>query len=114
MFVCLFRTYTEEQLDGSSCIADGYTSFFSFCKVKSGYSGTCEVDVEKSLLYFCQAGVVTFCRLCATPVRAEEGLTGVLTATHDRGVGLTGDCHTHFASKEDVCVTHVSPLPLSL
>ena len=45
--------------------------------------------------------MATFCRKSVTPVRAEEGLTGALT-TADEGVGHTGDCHAHFASKDDV------------
>ena len=49
------------------------------------------------------SGVVTFCRSSATPVRAEEGLTGALAVAND-GVGLTGGCPTHFTNKADVCL----------
>lgn len=46
-------------------------------------------------------GVVTFCRQSVTPLRAEEGLTGVLTAPNE-GVEPIGDVHAHFISKDDV------------
>lgn len=49
-------------------------------------------------------GVVTFCHRSATPVCAEEGLTGVLTGANDT-VGHATHCQAHFTSKEDVCLS---------
>ena len=34
------HNHLESQLDYSGVIADGYNSYFSFCKSKTGYSGT--------------------------------------------------------------------------
>lgn len=65
--VCVQETKTtKNQLDCSGVIADGYNSYFSFCRSKTGYSG-----------------VATFCKAECTPVAAEEGLTGVLKCTTD-------------------------------
>lgn len=84
----------EDQLDGSTYEADGFSAYFSFCKVRSGYSGvlaTLGVG-EQPLAVITRnsvspvswfAGVVTFCHSMATPVAAEEGLTGQLS-THRR------------------------------
>lgn len=51
---------------------------------------------------------MTFCHKSATPVCAEEGLTGALTEASDV-VGHAGHCQAHFTSKEAVCL----PTPLS-
>lgn len=65
-------------------IADGYSSYFSFCRSKTGYSGT--ADTLHWMLYnhncdINPLGVATFCKTECTPVAAEEGLTGVLKCT---------------------------------
>ncbi|KAH0628864.1 hypothetical protein JD844_010465 [Phrynosoma platyrhinos] len=52
--VCFERDLLEEPL----AIVEGYNSYFSFCRTRSGYSG-----------------VATFCKASATPEAAEEGLT---------------------------------------
>lgn len=43
-------------------------------------------------------GVATYCKDSATPLAAEEGLTGVLT-NHEGAVGCYGD-HTEFSGEE--------------
>ncbi|MBN3286460.1 APEX2 lyase, partial [Polyodon spathula] len=50
-------------LDERTAIVEGYSSYFSFSRGRSGYSG-----------------VATFCKDSATPFAAEEGLTGLLTS----------------------------------
>ncbi|XP_048877805.1 DNA-(apurinic or apyrimidinic site) lyase 2 [Brienomyrus brachyistius] len=72
--ICLQETkVTRDLLNEKTAIIEGYNSFFSFSRGRSGYSG-----------------VATFCRDSATPVAAEEGLTGLLT-NHDGAVGCYGD-----------------------
>ena len=44
-------------LDEPTAFIDGYTSYFSFSRKKTGYSG-----------------VATFCKTDFTPIQAEEGL----------------------------------------
>ncbi|KAL9959776.1 hypothetical protein ACROYT_G033131 [Oculina patagonica] len=61
--ICLQETkVTRDMLDEVTAIVDGYNAYFSFSKVKTGYSG-----------------VATFCRNEVTPIAAEEGLSAVLT-----------------------------------
>ena len=36
-FIC--HNLSGDQLDEASCIVEGYNSYFSFSKVRSGYSG---------------------------------------------------------------------------
>ncbi|KAL4622599.1 DNA-(apurinic or apyrimidinic site) lyase 2 [Arapaima gigas] len=72
--VCLQETkVTRDLLDEKTAIVEGYNSYFSFSRGRTGYSG-----------------VATFCKDSATPVAAEEGLTGLLTS-HDGAVGYYGD-----------------------
>ncbi|KAG7477524.1 hypothetical protein MATL_G00070430 [Megalops atlanticus] len=72
--VCFQETkVTRDLLDERTAIVDGYNSYFSFSRGRSGYSG-----------------VATFCKDSATPVAAEEGLTGLLT-NHGGAVGCYGD-----------------------
>ncbi|XP_065067010.1 DNA-(apurinic or apyrimidinic site) endonuclease 2-like [Rhopilema esculentum] len=60
--ICLQETkVTRDQLDEATAIVDGYNAFFSFSKIKGGYSG-----------------VATFCKTEVTPTAVEEGLTGLL------------------------------------
>ncbi|KAF4110028.1 hypothetical protein G5714_009280 [Onychostoma macrolepis] len=56
-----------------TAIVDGYNSYFSFSRGRSGYSG-----------------VATYCKDTATPFLAEEGLTGLL-ANQGEAVGCYGD-----------------------
>lgn len=80
--ICVQETkVTRDLLDERTAIVDGYTSYFSFSRSRSGYSG-----------------VATFCKDNATPFAAEEGLTGLLT-NHEGAVLCYGD-HTEFSSEE--------------
>ncbi|XP_006625457.3 DNA-(apurinic or apyrimidinic site) endonuclease 2 [Lepisosteus oculatus] len=80
--ICLQETkVTRELLDERTAIVEGYNSYFSFSKGRSGYSG-----------------VATFCKDNATPFAAEEGLTGLLT-NHGGAVGCYGD-QAEFSDEE--------------
>lgn len=80
--ICVQETkVTRDLLDERTAIVDGYNSYFSFSRGRSGYSG-----------------VATYCKDSATPFAAEEGLTGLLT-NHEGAVGCYGD-HTEFSSEE--------------
>ncbi|XP_072286415.1 DNA-(apurinic or apyrimidinic site) endonuclease 2 [Pyxicephalus adspersus] len=58
--ICLQETkVTRDLLDEPTAIMEGYNSYFSFSRTRSGYSG-----------------VATFCKNSATPLAAEEGLSG--------------------------------------
>ncbi|XP_063287569.1 DNA-(apurinic or apyrimidinic site) endonuclease 2 [Pelobates fuscus] len=72
--ICLQETkVTRDLLDEPTAIVEGYNSYFSFCRVRSGYSG-----------------VSTFCKCRTTPWAAEEGLSGQLTA-HKGSIGCYGN-----------------------
>ncbi|XP_015233371.1 PREDICTED: DNA-(apurinic or apyrimidinic site) lyase 2 [Cyprinodon variegatus] len=80
--ICVQETkVTRDLLDERTAIVDGYNSYFSYSRGRSGYSG-----------------VATYCRDDATPSAAEEGLTGLLT-NHEGAAGCYGD-HTDFSSEE--------------
>ncbi|XP_072224105.1 DNA-(apurinic or apyrimidinic site) endonuclease 2 [Leuresthes tenuis] len=80
--VCVQETkVTRDLLDERTAIVDGYNSYFSYSRGRSGYSG-----------------VATYCKDRATPFAAEEGLTGLLTS-HEGAVGCYGD-HTEFTNEE--------------
>lgn len=80
--ICVQETkVTRDLLDERTAIVDGYNSYFSFSRGRSGYSG-----------------VATFCKDRATPCAAEEGLSGLLTS-HDGAVKCYGD-HTDFSTEE--------------
>ncbi|XP_014827888.1 PREDICTED: DNA-(apurinic or apyrimidinic site) lyase 2 [Poecilia mexicana] len=80
--ICVQETkVTRDLLDERTAIVDGYNSYFSYSRGRSGYSG-----------------VATYCRDNATPSAAEEGLTGLLT-NHEGAVGCYGD-HRDFSSEE--------------
>ncbi|XP_044538643.1 DNA-(apurinic or apyrimidinic site) endonuclease 2 [Gracilinanus agilis] len=71
---CLQETrVTRDLLEEPLAIVEGYSSYFSFSRCRSGYSG-----------------VATFCKNNATPGAAEEGLTSLLT-THQGAVGSYGN-----------------------
>lgn len=56
--ICIQETkVSKEQLESSVALIEGYNSYFSFSKVRQGYSG-----------------VATFCKDDVTPIRAQEGL----------------------------------------
>ncbi|XP_016076090.1 PREDICTED: DNA-(apurinic or apyrimidinic site) lyase 2 isoform X2 [Miniopterus natalensis] len=72
--LCLQETkVTRDVLTEPLAIIEGYNSYFSFSRNRSGYSG-----------------VATFCKDSATPVAAEEGLSGVL-AMQKGDVGCYGN-----------------------
>ncbi|KAB5567484.1 hypothetical protein PHYPO_G00233310 [Pangasianodon hypophthalmus] len=72
--ICLQETkVTRDLLDERTAIVDGYNSYFSFNRGRTGYSG-----------------VATFCKDSITPFAAEEGLTGRLV-NHREAVGCYGD-----------------------
>ncbi|TTH08277.1 DNA-(apurinic or apyrimidinic site) lyase 2 [Bagarius yarrelli] len=72
--ICVQETkVTRDLLDEKTAIVDGYNSYFSFSRGRTGYSG-----------------VATFCKDSVTPFAAEEGLTGRL-ANHGEAVGCYGD-----------------------
>ncbi|MED6245394.1 DNA-(apurinic or apyrimidinic site) lyase 2 [Ataeniobius toweri] len=80
--ICVQETkVTRDLLDEKTAIVDGYNSYFSYSRGRSGYSG-----------------VATYCRDSATPFAAEEGLTGLLN-NHERSVGCYG-AHTDFSNEE--------------
>ncbi|XP_053281657.1 DNA-(apurinic or apyrimidinic site) lyase 2 [Pleuronectes platessa] len=80
--ICVQETkVTRDLLDERSAIVDGYNSYFSYSRGRSGYSG-----------------VATYCKDSATPFAAEEGLTGLLTS-HEGAVGCYGD-HAEFSTEE--------------
>ncbi|KAM8934843.1 DNA-(apurinic or apyrimidinic site) endonuclease 2 [Pelodytes ibericus] len=72
--ICLQETkVTRDLLDEPTAIVEGYNSYFSFSRVRSGYSG-----------------VATFCKKRSTPWAAEEGLSGQLTH-HKDSIGCYGN-----------------------
>ncbi|XP_076022496.1 DNA-(apurinic or apyrimidinic site) endonuclease 2 [Genypterus blacodes] len=80
--ICVQETkVTRDLLDERTAIVDGYNSYFSFSRGRSGYSG-----------------VATFCKDSATPFAAEEGLTGLLTC-HKGAAGCYGD-QSEFSEEE--------------
>ncbi|GAA6216548.1 DNA-(apurinic or apyrimidinic site) lyase 2 [Lates japonicus] len=80
--ICVQETkVTRDLLDERTAIVDGYNSYFSYSRGRSGYSG-----------------VATYCKDSATPFAAEEGLTGLLT-NHEGAVGCYGD-HAEFSNEE--------------
>uniref|UniRef100_A0A8C5PLV3 DNA-(apurinic or apyrimidinic site) endonuclease n=1 Tax=Leptobrachium leishanense TaxID=445787 RepID=A0A8C5PLV3_9ANUR len=86
--ICLQETkVTRDLLDEPTAIVEGYNSYFSFSRVKSGYSG-----------------VATFCRTRATPWAAEEGLSGLLTV-HKGSIGFYGNTE-EFSEEELLSLDH--------
>ncbi|XP_035242830.1 DNA-(apurinic or apyrimidinic site) lyase 2 isoform X1 [Anguilla anguilla] len=80
--ICFQETkVTRDLLDERTAVVDGYNSYFSFSRGRSGYSG-----------------VATFCKDRVAPFAAEEGLTGLLTS-HDGSVGCYGD-QSQFSMEE--------------
>ncbi|XP_004695074.1 PREDICTED: DNA-(apurinic or apyrimidinic site) lyase 2 [Condylura cristata] len=72
--VCLQETkVTRDVLTEPLAIVEGYNSYFSFSRNRSGYSG-----------------VATFCKDSATPFAAEEGLSGLLS-TQNGAIGCYGN-----------------------
>ncbi|RUS85110.1 hypothetical protein EGW08_007115, partial [Elysia chlorotica] len=77
--VCLQETkVTRDMLDEPTAIVDGYESYFSFSRKRTGYSGT-----------------ANYCSRLCTPVRAEEGLTGRLQVDEETSVGCFGNTNAY-------------------
>ncbi|VDH99175.1 AP endonuclease 2 [Mytilus galloprovincialis] len=75
--ICLQETkVTRDQLDEPTAIVEGYNSYFSFSRKRSGYSG-----------------VATFCRDSASPYKSEEGLHSSLSVKNENVVGCYGNIH---------------------
>ena len=80
-------------MDSTTYSAQGYNAYFSFSRAKTGYSGEYPDESsyvhEGAMLLCCLPlpGVVTFCRESVTPLRAEEGLSGVFLERREDGVG---------------------------
>ncbi|XP_050714582.1 DNA-(apurinic or apyrimidinic site) endonuclease 2-like isoform X1 [Eriocheir sinensis] len=69
--ICLQETkVTRDMLEESQAIIEGYSSYFSFSRKKSGYSG-----------------VATYCSQRATPFAAQEGLSGLFPGELSDGSG---------------------------
>ena len=63
-----------------ACIP-GFTSYYGFSRRRAGYSG-----------------VATYCRLCCTPIQAEEGLAG--NSGGGDSIGGTEELRQEFTSEE--------------
>ncbi|KAF4529370.1 hypothetical protein B566_EDAN017638 [Ephemera danica] len=75
----------EDCLDKTTALIEGYQSFFSFSKTRIGYSG--------------KYSVATYCKEAVGPVRAEEGLTGILVPSDCAdAVGSYGNTSGHLTS----------------
>jgi len=81
--ICVQETkVTRDMLTESVALVPGFSSYFSFSRRRTGYSG-----------------VATYCRHSATPTHAEEGLAGTLPCPGDR-VGGTEGLQMEFSSEE--------------
>ena len=60
-------------LDEPTAVVDGYSSYYSFCRTRSGYSGT-----------------ATYCRDAVTPTDACDGLTGQFTNERESQIATIG------------------------
>ncbi|XP_014665230.1 PREDICTED: DNA-(apurinic or apyrimidinic site) lyase 2-like isoform X2 [Priapulus caudatus] len=79
----------RDLLDEATAVVDGFNSYFSFSLVRSGYSG-----------------VATYCKDHVTPVRAENKLSGLLTAGNDASsdtIGYYGNLE-QFTEEELKCL----------
>ncbi|KAH9496335.1 DNA-(apurinic or apyrimidinic site) lyase 2 [Bulinus truncatus] len=77
--ICLQETkITRDMLDEPTAIVDGYESYFSFSRKRSGYSGT-----------------ANFCKKTVSPTKAEEGLTGKCCNNTDTTVGCYGNTDSY-------------------
>ncbi|GAB1598145.1 DNA-(apurinic or apyrimidinic site) lyase 2-like [Argonauta hians] len=74
--ICFQETkITRDMLDEMTAVVEGYSAYFSFSRKRSGYSG-----------------VVTYCKDCCLPTKAEEGLSAVLNKKDaDDVVGYYGN-----------------------
>lgn len=83
--ICLQETkVTRDMIDEPTSLVEGYNAYFSFSRSRSGYSG-----------------VATYCKDRATPVCAEEGLSGILSPNNQSDiVGCLSDIEDEFSPQE--------------
>jgi len=80
--ICIQETkVTRDMLEESVAVLPGFSSYFAFSRRRTGYSG-----------------VATFCRSDATPVQAEEGITGMFRVKD--GVEGGEDVNKEFTNDE--------------
>ena len=78
---------TGDMLDEPTALVDGYNSYYSFCRKKSGYSGILlylEFFCSADIIWAFSTGVATYCRNSVTPYLAEEGIAGTFNTLNDR------------------------------
>jgi len=81
--ICIQETkVTRDMLTEDLALISGFTSYYSFSRRRSGYSG-----------------VATYCKLHCTPCEAEEGLCGLYT-TEECDVSGLDDIKIEFSSEE--------------
>lgn len=91
-------------LDEATAVVDGYTSYYSFSRKKSGYSGSSILNQYsgniKSIfnILFC-IGVATYCKTPFTPFQAEEGIAGTFNSCKDR-IEHYDNIHNSFTDDE--------------
>lgn len=86
-------------LDETTALIDGYTSYYSFSRKRSGYSGWNLLIIMKFrsvafINYIVYSwivtnfskflGVATYCKNSFTPSKAEEGIAGMYNSHDDR------------------------------
>jgi AP endonuclease 2 len=76
--VIIYNFLLGDVIDEQTATFEGYTSFFSFSRARSGYSGKNKTAILSSITIYSLPGVATLCKSVIIPVRAEEGLTGQL------------------------------------
>ncbi|XP_032790363.2 DNA-(apurinic or apyrimidinic site) endonuclease 2 isoform X1 [Daphnia magna] len=80
--VCLQETkITRDMLDEATALVEGYSSYYSFSRKKSGYSG-----------------VATYCKNSCMPFQAEEGLAGTLSS-HEAKIDFYDSVHGSFTDE---------------
>ena len=95
-------------LDETTALVDGYSSFYSFSRKRSGYSGNNQVQLRntqllkkctlllKSHIYL--SGVATYCKNSCYTFQAEEGLAGTFNA-HDDKIDFYDNVHSSFTDE---------------
>jgi AP endonuclease-2 len=92
-------------LDESTALVDGYSSFYSFSRKRSGYSGKCpdpDHHLTKRHRHFIKKhlflGVATYCKNSYSPFQAEEGLAGTFNV-HDDKIDFYDNVHSSFTDE---------------
>jgi AP endonuclease 2 len=88
--ICLQETKVASGASEQICLVPGYHSFFSFCTLRNGYSGTAT---------FTRIPVMSADAVCVTPVDAGEGLDNAVgganadwTSCFEKDAGRKGTC----------------------